>query len=124
MHSRYIEVPLPSEVETVEVHQSAHRQEQAGQSLQMRIDNGHWTHADGGKIRYHQRSGQARVLEIRCLVFESIDNPQIELQPLRMADHAPVARGSQRLLLPLRRMLQTDRPLGHYSASPIEQLSI
>src|SRR5437868_4441340 len=35
MHSRYIDVRLPSEVETVEVRQAAHRQEQAGESLQM-----------------------------------------------------------------------------------------
>jgi hypothetical protein len=35
MHSRYIERRLPSEVEIVEVRQSAHRQEQAGESLQM-----------------------------------------------------------------------------------------
>jgi hypothetical protein len=83
MYSRYIEVPIPAEIETVEVHRPWHRPEQAGESLQMRINKASWTETDGGKIPFPQQKGEARLLEIRSVALGSVDYRQIESQPLR-----------------------------------------
>jgi hypothetical protein len=82
MYSRYIEVQLPPEIETVEVHRAWLPQEQAGESLQIRIDNAFWTQTDGGHIPFPQENGQARLLEIRSVAPGSVDYCQIESQPL------------------------------------------
>ena len=82
MYSRYIEVQLPAEIETVEVHRPWYRQEQDGESLQMRINKEPWTQTDGGNIPFPQKNGQARVLEIRSVALGSVDYRQIESQPL------------------------------------------
>jgi acetyltransferase-like isoleucine patch superfamily enzyme len=83
MYSRYIEVPIPAEVETVEVRRPWQRQEQAGESLQMRINKASWIQTDGGKIPFPQQNGEARVLEIRGVAPGSVDYREIESQPLR-----------------------------------------
>jgi hypothetical protein len=82
MYSRYIEVQIPAEIESIEVYRPWHRQEQAGEALQMRVNNGSWTRTDGGRISFPQENGRARVLEIRSVALELVDYRQIESQPL------------------------------------------
>jgi hypothetical protein len=82
MYSRYIEVQIPAEIETVEVYRPWHRQEQTGGTLQMRVNGESWTQTDGGRISFPQENGRARVLEIRSVALGSVDYRQIESQPL------------------------------------------
>ena len=83
MYSRYIEVQLPAEIETVEVHRPWYRPEQAGELLQVRINEEPWTQTDGGTIPFPQQDGRARLLEIRSVAPESVDYREIESQPLQ-----------------------------------------
>ena len=81
MYSRYIEVQIPPEIETVEVHRPWQRPEQAGDSLQMRVNKASWTQTDGETIPFPQENGQARLLEIRSVALGSVDYRQIQSQP-------------------------------------------
>jgi hypothetical protein len=82
MYSRYIEVQLPPEIETVEVDRAWHPQDQADESLQMRVDEGSWTQTDGGHIPFLPKNGGTRVLEIRSVGLGAVDYRQIESQRL------------------------------------------
>jgi hypothetical protein len=84
MYSRYIEVQIPAEIESIEVYRPWHRQEQAGEALQMRVNKASWTQTDGGKISFPQENGRAQVLEIRSVALGSVDYRQIESQPLHL----------------------------------------
>jgi hypothetical protein len=67
MYSRYIEVQLPAAIETVEVHRAWHQQEQAGESLQMRINKASWIQTDGGMIPLSPKNGRASTRDpLRC----------------------------------------------------------